>query len=202
MWIKFKKFALMAIRYSKQYAGQLAYYGAVALVLSVVAWAAQAYRADESIPAAQTTAAASSETIQQPLFEALPPDAILTPYSSAPSWNHQLKCWQNHTAVDYISADGYIHSLSDGIVQGVGKDGRKGSFIEIRTEDYLLRYASAEAAEGIEAGAEVTKGQRIGTATSNLPAEAHMQAHVHLEVECGGEMLDYLALQDKISPLQ
>lgn len=202
MWIRFKKLFYIAWNGLRKHKGQIAYYGALTLALCVLAWAAQGERTENAAMQPDAIAASVEEAqpeigSEQTPWMALNAKQILQPYSDTPLWDRYMKCWQTHAAVDYQCTNGYVQSLTNGIVLSVSESAAAGGFVEIQAGEYLLRYASIEPEETLVIGDSIEYGESIGKAGSNRISEAHLGAHVHLEVETMGKMLDYIALQGK-----
>lgn len=202
MRIQFKNRLKIAGHALRKHKGQIAYYGALALALSVLAWAAQGERTEQAAPQPDAIAVSMEEAqpereAEQAPWIALAEMQILQPYSDSPRWDAYMKCWQTHAAVDYQCADGCVQSLTDGIVRAVGESAGEGGFAEIQAGEYLLRYGSIEAEASLAIGDAIESGACIGKADLSRISEAHLGAHVHLEVESMGKTLDYTALQAK-----
>lgn len=187
--------------YVQKHMGQIGYYACIALVLTAVAMAAERWRSGSEsqesliLPAVEITAPAEREL--EPIFQRPDGMRILRAYSSRPEWNHVHGQWECHTAVDYACADGQVRSFSDGVVQTVGRSGQYGGFVEIGTEDYLLRYASIEPLEELQPGEYIAKGEYLGAAGDNMPGEAYLGDHLHFELIQNGERLDFETEADK-----
>ena len=187
----------------RAHGGRIAYYACVAVALSAIAYAAEQYRLERGteadaliLPAAEIEIPAEEET------ELFLPDRAerLRAYSAAPEWNAALGMWEIHAAVDYRLEGNVVTSLSEGTVRTVGASGVYGGFIEVETQDLLLRYASVEPAEEIEPGRRIGAGESIAVANESMPGEAHMGAHLHLELERGSEKVNFEAEANGIQP--
>lgn len=184
-----------AAGFLKSHAGQIGYYACVALVLTAVAVAAERFRNGQEpeealiLPAMELTTPAPREP--EPLFELADNMCMLRKYDDYPAWNGVLCHWETHAATDYACADGKVHSLSDGIIRTIGQSGVYGGFIEVETGEYIVRYASIEASETMMPGLSVEKGDILGETDSSMPGEAHMDAHLHLELVRHGDCLDF-----------
>lgn len=178
-----------------KHAGQIGYYACVALVLTAVAVAAERYRgggdaADALVlPAVELATPAPKE--EEAVFQAAEEMTMLRQYSDQPEWNSVHAQWETHVAVDYTCPDGLVSSLSDGVVKTVGKSGVYGGFLEVETGEYLVRYASIAPDEELLPGEAVKKGDRLGMTDDSMPGEAHMGAHLHLELCQNGSCLDF-----------
>lgn len=170
----------------RKYAGQIGYYACVALVLAAVALAAERFRnGDEAAQALVLPAVELAEPVpeeKEALFEVPDPMEVMGVYSSQPEWNSIHRQWETHAAVDFVSEDERVYSFSEGVVRTVGKSGLYGGFVEVETEDYLLRYCSVEPEEGIIPGKLVKKGVEIGSTDNSMPGEGYMGSHLHFEL--------------------
>lgn len=179
--------------------GQIAYYAAVALALTAIAAAAEHYR-DGRGEEAQTPALPAVEFSQSPQeAEAAEPCApqgatCLRGYSDCPEWSNALGLWEDHRAVDYRLNDGTVECLCPGVVRTVGVSGACGGFVEVVSGELLLRYASISPREGLAPGDKLRMGEALGRADANMPGEASLGAHLHLEASIDGESADFAAL--------
>lgn len=175
---------------------KIAYYGGVALVLAAVAVAAEQYRRGDTetepliLPPAEVEISAQVEPV--PVFTEPQGLTLLRGFSQLPQWNETLGLWETHAAVDYQCTENQIVSLSEGIVQTIGLSGIYGGFVEVVTDQYLVRYASLTPAAGLSAGDPISAGDVLGTADDSMPGENHLGAHLHLELECMGERVSFL----------
>lgn len=178
--------------------GKIAYYGGVALALCAIALAAETYRQEEQpsqLPVV-LPAVAEKPVEMQPVFSCPEDMQLLRGYSAAPAWDAYLDCWRTHPAVDLQFGNDCVYSLSDGVISAIGKSGVCGGFVEIQSGEYLLRYASLAVVEQIEPGQNIKAGDVLGIAGQNMPSEAGMQPHVHLEVQQGEEYLDFQKIRN------
>lgn len=182
--------------FGKKNRSKIAYYGGVALVLAAVAVAAEQYRRGDAetepliLPPAEVEISAQIEPV--PVFIEPQGLTFLRGFSQLPQWNETLGLWETHAAVDYKCAENQIVSLSEGIVQTIGTSGIYGGFVEVVTDQYLVRYASLAPVAGLTAGDSISAGDILGTADNSMPGENHLGAHLHLELECMGERVSFL----------
>lgn len=183
---------------AKRHGGRIVYYGCVALVLGAIAYGAERYRGEEAppadaliLPAAEIEIAEIAEP--EPMFELAPGMTLLTGYSAAPRWDRTLGMWQTHMAADYLCPESAVRSLSGGTVRTVGKSGIYGGFVEIETGEYLLRYASVSPEADLAPGMEIDMGQVIARADDSMPGEAHLDAHLHIELYKMDKNIDFEA---------
>lgn len=178
--------------------GQIAYCCAIALALTGIACAAEAYRgrrdvqeAGPLLPAVELSAPEAGEdeaAICQPAGAQL-----LRGYSAAPVWSAALGLWESHQATDYRLDGDRVESLYAGEVRAVGRDAR-GGFVEVTRGDVTLRYCSISPREDLEPGKALEAGEILGTADASMPGEAGLGAHLHLEAELGSARVDFTAL--------
>ena len=178
----------------KKHWKEIAYYSGVMLALGVIAWGAESYRLQRSVPE-EIPVTVSSETVEVQAEEAflLPQGMqVCGGFSAEPVWNGERGCWQAHPAVDFICAENEVRAIGDGRVRTIGESGVYGGFIEVDSEEMLLRYCSVKPDAEMAVGMEIEKGEAIALADDSMPGEMDMGAHLHLEMVCSGEMMDIL----------
>ena len=185
----------------RKYRGRIAYYGAVALVLTAIAFAAETYRSGDAgeliLPAQEIAPVLQQSQPAQEIFRSADM-TVLRGYSNGLIWNRELGQWESHPAVDYRVEDGAVSCFEAGTVQTVGESGRYGGFIELQCADgRLCRYASIEPLEGIHAGEKIRAGEIIGVANDSMPGESYLGPHLHLEVIADGKTADMESLYAK-----
>lgn len=193
-----KRICVKMTGFLQRYWREIAYYGCVMLVLGVIAWGAENYRAHR-VQAVDVPAVVSSEAVEvreEERFSIPEGMEVSRPFSAQPVWDDVHGCWQAHPAVDFACADGKVQAIGGGKVKTVGESGVYGGFIEIEDGEVLLRYCSVVPDEELQVGAEVERGGFIGTADAGMPGEMHMGAHVHVETMRDGEMADVRALTE------
>lgn len=184
----------------KKYRGRIAYYTAVALVLTAIAFAAEAYRSGDAgeltLPAREI-----APVLRQsgPAHEILRSEnmEVLRSYTEGLQWNRELGHWEGHAAVDYRLDGGGVVCLEAGTVQTVGESGIYGGFVELACGNRLYRYASITPDESLRAGERIRAGEAIGMADDSMPGEAYLGAHLHLEVVEDGKAADFESLPDE-----
>ena len=121
---------------------------------------------------------------------------IVTEYSDTVLvWNSTLTQYSTHLGVDFISDNGDVLAVANGIVNSVGYDPLKGHFIIIdHAENYQSRYYSLEEGITLKAGDTVTKGQVIASASDTMATETHQGKHLHLEMSKDGEDINPLTV--------
>lgn len=187
-------------RFIRKNWGQMVYYVAVVLALCAFASAAQQIRSrrieageEEVLPTVEMEQGA--ETQSGDMHYSLPEHVqILRNYAAQPEWNSENGCWQCHTGMDILFEDGQVISLSDGVVDVFGENGSEGGFVEVKSGAYCLRYCSVEPIKTIYEGMQVAAGEVIAVASKNMPGEAYLSAHLHLEIRCQDQYIDPLEL--------
>ncbi len=96
-------------------------------------------------------------------------------------YNETLADWRTHNGVDYAAQPGEkVTPVCAGKVTAVTQDALWGGVVEITDADGAVwRYCGLTDLQ-VKAGAEVTAGDALGT-VGELPAEAHVKPHIHLE---------------------
>lgn len=115
---------------------------------------------------------------------------VLASFSAdAPVYNATLDLWQTHNGVDFAGqAAQQVRAVCDSTVENVREDVRLGKVVELRHADGALsRYAGVN--PSVKKGQALACGDVIGTLAS-VPAEAHLPAHLHLEIEVNGKFVD------------
>lgn len=169
------------------------YYGAMAVLLCALAYAADIYRSEN----AQETLVLPSVELERGEDAAIKPmlsfpngTLSIRGFHSEPAWNDALGQWEIHTARDYSLDGERVTALCDGIVADIGHDAGLGGYVEIQSGELLLRYASMRPEEALQIASTVKAGDLLGHADGSMLSEQYMQAHLHLEAEIGGEALD------------
>lgn len=191
-----KNVLLKSVSFIRKNAGQMLYYGGVALVLCAFAFAAQQLRVKRNPDAAETAMPIAeidvAETIQAEETVFLLPETaqIVGGYSALPQWQSELGCWQCHPGMDVSFEDDLARSVAEGRVAAIGENGSYGGFVEVETAEFLLRYASIEPIKDIEVGDELEAGECIGRVNSSMPGETSSGAHMHFEMMKDGAHVD------------
>lgn len=111
-----------------------------------------------------------------------------------------LDQYMTHSGVDIeASADTQVTAIADGIVTAVYHDDRYGNSVEINHgNQYTAVYSNLSDASMAEVGDEVTAGQIIGGVGSTGLFESLEPAHLHLELQYQGNLIDpmeYISFQ-------
>ena len=190
-----------AAAFVKRNMGRIFYYGAVCVVLTAVAVAADGQHGgatEELVLPAVDIQEAVKERVREPEMEKPAGMELLRGYGELPGWNGVLGQWETHTAMDYRLEGGEVACLCAGTVRTIGESGVYGGFVEIERENYLFRYASICPDEGLEVGDKVALGERIGAAADGMPGERELGEHLHLELYKDGESADFETILAKI----
>lgn len=179
--------------------GKIAYYTGVLAVLCAVAYAAEIYRSNDPVrdgelilPAVEMETPAQTP---EPNPFLLPEGAVcIRGFSAGPEWNGELTQWESHPAVDYTFENGEVPCLRAGRVVSIGESGIHGGFVELDCGDVLMRYASIEPSEEIEANMELKAGDSIGRVSGSMLSEGMLPDHLHLEIRRDGEAVDLRSL--------
>lgn len=116
--------------------------------------------------------------------------------------NSTLGWYYEHQGVDFTAEEGtQVVSIADGTVESVSEDVLTGTQIVVDHGDGLKSvYCFVTAADGLEAGDTVLKGEAIATIAEANGSEYKDGPHLHLEVTLNGANVDpteYLTLEEK-----
>ena len=117
-------------------------------------------------------------------------------------YNKTLDCYHYHTGIDLAAEAGTnVVACADGTVESVSEDVLTGTQIVVDHGDGLKSvYCFVTAADGLEAGDTVSKGEAIATIAEANGSEYKDGPHLHLEVTLNGANVDpteYLTLEEK-----
>lgn len=103
-----------------------------------------------------------------------------------------LDQYMTHSGVDIeTAADAQVLAMADGIVTAVYHDDRYGNTVEINHGDqYNAVYSNLSDAGMVETGDEVSAGQIIGGVGTTGLFESLEPAHLHLELQYQGSLVD------------
>lgn len=191
--------------------GRLGFYGALALLLALLALASQGYRnrltraEDDVIDAPKAVAAirqseAEPEDAPEKAAWAWPLEGeIVGKYSpDEPVWSQTLSQWQNHPALDIAGAPGEaVYACADGTVADAWNDRLWGNVIVINHEEgYVSTYAGLNTLKLVEVGASVAAGEVISAVGLPTGCESSQPAHLHFELTQNGQSVDFAELID------
>jgi len=173
----------------------IAYYSAVALVLAVIAAAAEVYRSDEDYARKMVlTDEIAAEAVAEKMPEPIRPEGMrnIRAFSAAPVWNAGMQQWECHCGNDYEMEGSEIICLADGVVADTGESSMRGGYVAVDGKDgrYYI-YCCVTPTEDTEAGKEVHAGEIIAAADDSLPGETALNKHLHLEVYENGQAVDF-----------
>ena len=86
-----------------------------------------------------------------------------------------LKEWTIHDGVD-------ISSICEGEITNIKYDYKYGNVIEIKNDEYMIKYACVEPLESLKIGDEIEVGQQIATVSDDMGYEVSEGPHLHLEI--------------------
>ncbi|MDD6319776.1 MAG: M23 family metallopeptidase [Oscillospiraceae bacterium] len=104
-------------------------------------------------------------------------------------YNETLGDWRTHNGADYLLSSGSVSARCGGTVTGIEKDTLWGGVVEVTdTAGRVWRYCglndiAVKEQEGVTAGSTLGK-------LGEIPAEARMGTHLHLECRKDGACLD------------
>ncbi|MBR4410444.1 MAG: M23 family metallopeptidase [Firmicutes bacterium] len=103
-----------------------------------------------------------------------------------------LDQYMTHSGVDIeTDADAQVLAMADGTVTAVYHDDRYGNTVEINHGDqYTAVYSNLSDAGMVETGDDVTAGQIIGGVGTTGLFESLEPAHLHLELQYQGSLVD------------
>lgn len=178
-------------RFARKNRGEIIYYAAVALTLCAFACAAEQMR-ERRIQTQQSVALPAVEIREQPeikkeeeiRFELPKGACFMRAYAPHPEWNSENGCWQCHMGVDISFENAQVASITEGRVSAIGENGSSGGYVEIVSGKYRLRYCSVKPHEALRVGDAVAIGEVIASDAKNMPGEAYLGEHAHLEILC------------------
>ena len=96
-------------------------------------------------------------------------------------YNETLGDWRTHNGADYAAAqDAAVTPVQPGTVTSVSADALWGGVVEVTDAGGLVWRYCGLADPQVETGDEVSAADTLGK-VGDVPAEAHAEAHVHLE---------------------
>jgi len=102
-----------------------------------------------------------------------------------------LSCMQVHAGTDIAGQAGEaVRCIMDGVVEKTSWDMLWGWRVRIaQTDGSAAVYAGLESCV-VSEGQAVARGATLGTLLEKVPCEGELDAHLHLEYECGGVQQD------------
>ncbi len=125
----------------------------------------------------------------------------------SPVFSDTLGEWRVHTGIDILTPEGAeVFSACAGTVSAVYDDVRLGRTVEITHDGGIVTKYSNLAKDGATptVGAEVARGERIGTVGDTSLSELAEEAHLHFELKVNGASvnpLDYITEESKKASL-
>ena len=141
------------------------------------------------------SASASGDTRVSQLYVKPVDGQIVKPWSNGELvYSETLGDYRVHTGVDIAASVGAkVRAMADGEIRDIYDDDLLGRVVEITHADGTIsRYCNLQQAglSGIKAGATVKMGDVIGGVGESALGESAEQAHLHLEVEQAGLLID------------
>lgn len=106
-------------------------------------------------------------------------------------FNSTMNEWASHKAVDLVAADGTaVNAMYDGTVIDVTETFGMGQIVTVDHGDNVVaKYASLSDVQVVK-GQTVSKGDKLGSASTTASNEFMDGAHLHLEVSKNGTSVD------------
>lgn len=187
----------------------IGYYSVLAVVLAALGTAAYGYRngsvRETGAPSAtvdparaaqaQPEPTATPEPTEEPFLAPIGGEIIAGYAADELVWSDALGMWQTHPAIDLAASAGEaVVTAADGTVVETYSDPIYGNVIAIdHGGGRVIRYASLNTLQLVEAGQEVARGEVI-SAAGTCDGEAELGAHVHLEYYVNGAPEDLSAV--------
>ena len=117
-------------------------------------------------------------------------------------YNSTLKQWESHKGVDLTSATSTsVYSVLDGVILECSYNYEDGYCLVIEHADGLkTTYCSLATVDGHKKGDSVSRGQKIGDASTSASNESNDGNHLHFSIMHNGKSVDpanYLTLENK-----
>lgn len=173
------------------------YYGALALILALLATVSYMYRngsgssgpnadpapAPDSMVAARANPEPTTEpSVEPPFCRPVEGEVIGSFCADSLEWNEELGQWQTHPAVDFTASAGEaVLAIADGTVLDAYCDPLYGNTIVIdHGEGRTVRYGSLNTLQLVTIGQGIIAGEIISSA-GVCPAEESLGTHLHVE---------------------
>lgn len=183
----------MLKKFMKRYGYYMLAFVAI-LVVGITAGVAQNQRAD--IPSTPTNV-----TEVKMLCPMNSPEVLKWYSDTELFYNATLNQWESHKAVDLSSSSPDVYSVLDGTITDCTYSYEDGYCITISHEDGLSSiYCSLANAEGLKKGDVVTRGQKIGEASTTASNESLDGNHLHFALTLNGKKVDpanYITFENK-----
>ncbi len=148
---------------------------------------------DTGNPAPDTDADGGNQT---PVVYLAPANGVISKSHDdmLPVYSVTTNDWRVHRGIDIATAEGAdVYATAAGTVKLIWSDPMMGECLSIDHGNGVVsiyKNLSAEMAKGIQKGASVTSGQKLGTVGSTAMIESADSAHLHFEMEYNGELVD------------
>ena len=107
-----------------------------------------------------------------------------------------LNMWKTHNGVDFAVGEGTeVCAIADGTVASVEVTTLEGTVVTVNHDNGITSVYKSLGSASVEAGAKVSKGDKIGVAGTML-TEISDGVHVHLEMRSAGALVDPLEYVD------
>jgi|GEM_PF-301719 len=111
-------------------------------------------------------------------------------------FSRTMQDFRVHSGIDLATEEGApVLAAADGTITRIWDDPMMGKCIAVShaaNSQTIYKNLALELPEGIAEGAEVLRGQRIGTVGESAMAEIAEEPHLHLEMTVNGETIDPL----------
>ena len=114
--------------------------------------------------------------------------------TSLQTYSATMDDYRVHSGIDIVTSEGAsVYAAADGIVSQIWNDPLMGSCIAISHSDKcytIYKNLSENSVEGIEEGANVSKGQLIASVGNTAMIEIAEEPHLHFEMTVEGKSVD------------
>lgn len=98
-------------------------------------------------------------------------------------YSKTLKEWVVHNGIDVIGNVGAaVNSVCDGEIVDIRYEYKFGNVIEIKNEEYIVKYACVAPVNDLKVGDKIKKGQQIASISDEMGFELDNGPHLHLEI--------------------
>ena len=115
-------------------------------------------------------------------------------YSEEAVYNSTMKDFRPHTGTDFPAKKGDdVYAMSDGVVSSIAFDEHYGVIMEIKNDEYTIRYCGIDSETKVRMNDTIKQGDVIGV-IGDIPFESEIHPHVHVEIKVGDKYIDPLAV--------
>ncbi|MBQ3330474.1 MAG: M23 family metallopeptidase [Ruminococcus sp.] len=119
---------------------------------------------------------------------------VTNPYSEDGVYNKTLHDYRAHTGCDFAAEEGEnIYAMCGGTVKDISVSELYGVILEVDCGDFTVYYCGLDTDFLVEKEQEVSTGDTIGT-VGHIPCESEDDAHVHIEIRVGDQLVDPLSV--------